>query len=73
VEKDLAQAAKWFGLAAEQGDADAQGSLGLLYAEEQGVERNLAEAEKWLSKAAAQGNETARENLKIPRRMRGRD
>jgi TPR repeat protein len=41
--------------AAEQGDAQAQYQLGLLYSEAQGVAQNHAEALAWFRKAAEQG------------------
>ena len=40
---------------AEQGDAEAQFNLGLMYEEGQGVLRNYKEAVKWIRKAAEQG------------------
>jgi hypothetical protein len=46
-------------MAAEQGDADAQGGLGLLYAKGQGVPQDLVQAHLWLSLAAAQGDKSA--------------
>jgi TPR repeat protein len=49
--------------AAEQGDADAQEALGLMYAEGQGVEQDFKEAVKWYQKAADQGNADAQETL----------
>ncbi len=49
--------------AAEQGDADAQYSLGLIYANGQGVPRDHAEAAKWYRKAAEQGHAKAQYRL----------
>lgn len=49
--------------AAEQGDAKAQNSLGVCYANGRGVERSLAEAAKWFRKAAEQGDAKAQCNL----------
>ena len=40
---------------AEQGDAAAQFSLGVIYAKGQGVAQDYAEAAKWYRKAAEQG------------------
>jgi TPR repeat protein len=48
---------------AEQGDADAQLHLGLLYRDGYGVMPNLREAEKWLQRAAEQENLNARITL----------
>jgi len=50
--------------AAEQGDAVAQFSLGVMYYKGHGVPENDAEAVKWYSKAAEQGNEGAKKMLK---------
>ncbi|EQD52972.1 Sel1 domain protein repeat-containing protein, partial [mine drainage metagenome] len=50
-----AKAAKWYRLAAQQGYAKAQYSLGYMYAYGQGVPQNYVKACKWvaLSKAGA--------------------
>jgi hypothetical protein len=48
---------------AEQGDAKAQGILGLLYANGNGVEENFSEAAKWFQKSAEQGNQGAYPSL----------
>jgi TPR repeat protein len=50
---DLKQAAAWYRKAAEQGDAGAQGTLGMLYTLGQGVQRSDVEAYYWLDLAAA--------------------
>ena len=63
VEKNLAEAAKWFRLAAEQVLAMAQYNLGNMYASGQGVERDVAEAAKWYWAAADQGLPEAQYNL----------
>ena len=42
--------------AAEQGDAEAQTSLGLMYDNGKGVPQDYAEAVKWYRKAAEQGH-----------------
>ena len=52
VAQDHAEAAKWFRLAAEQGLAQAQFNLGVLYYGGEGVEQNRAEAAKWYRLAA---------------------
>ncbi len=52
----------WLHLA-RQGDADAQASVGYLYAMGQGVRRNDVEAIKWLQRAADQGHAEAKSNL----------
>jgi len=50
-------------LLAEQGDADAQYNLGLMYLLGDGVPENDAEAVKWFRLAAEQGYATAQYNL----------
>jgi TPR repeat protein len=51
--------------AAEQGDADAQYNLGLMYDNGEGVEQDKFEAVKWYKKAAEQGHAEAQNNLGI--------
>ena len=55
----------WYGLAAEQGNADAQSKLGFMYLNEIGVLQDFAEAAKWLRLAAEQGNADAQINLGV--------
>jgi hypothetical protein len=55
VKPDLAQAAKWYRLAGDQGLALAQYDLAGLYANGRGVAENPGEAAKWYLKAAEQG------------------
>jgi TPR repeat protein len=43
---------KWYGLAAEQGDADAQVNLGVMYSAARGTSQNYVLAHKWFSLAA---------------------
>ena len=62
-EEDYAEAVKWYRMAAEQGNADAQYYLGVMYESGKGVEQNSLEAEKWYGKSAAQGHGLARFNL----------
>jgi len=50
------EAAKYFNLSAELGNAEAQNSLGLMYLKGAGVVENNAEAVAWFRKAAEQGN-----------------
>jgi TPR repeat protein len=54
-----------FQLAAEQGHADAQYSLGIMYHEGQGMSQNYAEAAKWLRLAAEQGYVVAESDLAV--------
>ncbi len=48
---------------AEQGDANAQYTLGSMYAEGLGVPKDYTKAREWLEKAAAQGNAYAQATL----------
>jgi len=50
---------------AEQGHASAQGILGLMYANGQGVLKDDKEAVKWVRKAAEQGHASAQYNLGV--------
>ena len=50
-----AEAVRWLRLAADQGHADAQNNLGLMYADGRGVVEDDAEAVRWLRLAADQG------------------
>jgi len=45
--QDYKTAIKWLTLAAEQGEADAQFHLGMMYVEGRGVPDNPKEAQKW--------------------------
>lgn len=48
---------------ASQGDAEAQNSLGELYAKGMGMPQDYAEARAWYEKAASQGHPLAQNNL----------
>jgi len=63
IPKNFIEAAKWYRLAANQGNAMAQYNLGLLYYKGQGVLQNHAEAAKWCRLAAEQGNAMPQFNL----------
>jgi len=56
---DNAQAVAWYRKAAEQGSADGQASLGMMYLFGEGVADDDAEAVKWARKAAEQDNAVA--------------
>jgi uncharacterized protein len=56
--QDYAEAVKWYRLAAEQGNANAQYNLGVMYDNGDGVVQDYAEAVKWYRLAAEQGNAT---------------
>jgi len=63
VSQNKKEAAKWIGKAAEQGDAEAQFLLGVMYSGGMGVPQDYREAEKWTRKAAGQGNSSAQNYL----------
>ena len=50
------EALKWYRMAANQGDADAQYRVAVHYAYGSGVDKNLAEAVRWYRMAANQGD-----------------
>ena len=55
----------WYRKAADQGRADAQFNLALMYANGQGVPQDHAEAMTWYRKAAEQGDAAAQLNLGV--------
>lgn len=55
VERDYAEAIRWFQMAAEQGDAYSQSHLGYLYENGFGAARDEKLAVQWYAKAADQG------------------
>ena len=55
VDRDYAQATRWFRKAAEQGQGEAQFSLGLRYLDGQAVPQDYKEAARWFRRAADQG------------------
>jgi len=63
VEQDRAQALDWYRKAAVQGDANAQFSIGFIYAHGLGVQQDYAQALDWYKKAADQGEATAQVNV----------
>ena len=63
VPKDYSEALKWFRLAAEQGEPNAQYSLGKMYDDGVGVPKNDTEGVKWYLLAAEQGLMPAMRNL----------
>ena len=68
--KDFAEAAKWYREAADQGHADAQKSLGVMYAAGNGVPQDGVEASKWLRKAA-ENKDAARQRAARQKAARG--
>lgn len=63
LNNDPELAAGWFFRAAEQGFADAQFNLGLMYANGEGVEKDMMQAVELFKKAAEQGHVDAQNNL----------
>jgi uncharacterized protein len=55
VTQDYKEALKWYRLAADQGNADAQYFLGNMYQDGKGVVQDYREGVKWLRLAAQQG------------------
>ena len=62
---DYAAALREFRPLAEQGNADAQAQLGVMYLWGFGVPEDAAEAAKWYRKAAEQGNAAAQARLAV--------
>jgi len=67
VEKDDAEAAKWYLSAAEQGHADAQVWLGMAYQTGKGVPKDYVEAYAWFDVAAAniKNSELRRDSVRV--------
>lgn len=65
VEQDLAVAAQWFQLAAEQNDSEAQVLLAYCYEIGAGVPKNPQEVQNLMTRAAESGNPEAQFNLAI--------
>ncbi len=61
--QDYDRAAELFKIAADDGNAFAQFSLGYMYRKGQGVKQNYALAVKWLTKSAKQGRDYAQKEL----------
>jgi TPR repeat protein len=64
VERNPAEAARWWRAAADQGLPQAQFNLGMLYETGQGVTVDYLEAAKWYEQAAAQGDRAAKDRLR---------
>jgi TPR repeat protein len=63
VAKDRGEAARWFRMAAGEGNAEAQIYLGAMYLRGEGVEKDREAAAVWFRKAAAQGSVRAKQYL----------
>jgi TPR repeat protein len=60
VPRDYDKAVEWYRKSAEQGFAEAQYKLGLIYEEGLGVTQDYVEAHKWFNLAAARGRAGAK-------------
>ena len=54
---------RWYRMAAEQGNVDAEYNLALLYADGRGVPSDLGQARQWMQKAADAGDSGAKKWL----------
>jgi hypothetical protein len=72
VTQDFVEAAKWFRLAAEQGVAEAQYSLGFLFEKGFWVDKDPVEAAKWYRLAAEQNDQDAIDALKELQKENGK-
>ncbi len=63
VQKDPAEAAKWYRVAADKGIPEAQYNLGLLYSTGSGVPKDEKQAADWFEKAAQKGDSNAANNI----------
>ena len=55
--QDYKEAVRWYRAAAEQGFADAQSNLGLMYDKGQGVPQDYIQAHMWYNLAASSGGD----------------
>jgi len=65
VPQDDVTACEWYRKAADQGQANAQGSLGYGYMNGCGVPQDFVAAAQWLQKAADQGDARSKANLGV--------
>jgi hypothetical protein len=63
ITKNDPEAVQWFQKAANQGNAEAQYDLGIMYYTGRGVRQDIPEAKRWWVKSAAQGYTDAKNNL----------
>jgi len=74
VPQDYAEAVKWYRLAADQGNANAQSNLGFMYGKGLGVLQDNVMAHMWNNIGAANGNELGGTNRdKIAKKMTSAD
>jgi TPR repeat protein len=65
VPQDNEKALYWYRKSAEQGFAESQNSIGVIYHEGQGVEKDWVEAYAWFRLAESNGHEMAKLNVAI--------
>ena len=68
VAQDSAEAVNWYRKAAGHGNADAENTLGAIYAEGRGVPRDYVRAYAWFSLAMLAGDQRAEANRAIAAR-----
>lgn len=61
--QDYAEAMRWYRMAADRGNAQAQVAVGNLYGQGQGVPQDYSEALRWFRLAADQGNSEAQNDV----------
>ena len=66
--QDYTEAAKWFRLAADKGDPQAQYNLGLAYAQGQGVPQDNVNAHMWFNLATARFPDSRGRDLAVSNR-----
>jgi TPR repeat protein len=65
VPQNDAEAVKWYRLAAEQGNADAQFAFGVMYEKGEGVPKDYILAHMWFNLAASRGSSSGTKNRDI--------
>jgi TPR repeat protein len=68
VNKDSAEAVKWYRLAAEQENSNAQCSLGACYSKGNGIPKDYVMGYMWCHLSAASGHEIAAKNRDLLRK-----
>lgn len=63
LQRDFAEAGRWYRMAAEQGDVFAQASLGILYRFGKGVPQDYVQAYQWFYLAAAHSSGGEQESI----------
>lgn len=62
--RDYAKAMEWYQKATENGNTDAQYSIGYMYENDLGVNKDYKKAVEWYTKAADNGHKKAQARLK---------